>query len=206
MKSSISTFSTWRANWFRSTPSGPKAADDATWPQDVAAVLDKAMKAASHGRPVHMGQEDQVKKTFHQLEVLGQPTGRISRAPGHRLDHRRHAERLPTQTSVQRRLGGLRALRAAPGGDAGARRGGGGSGFLQPGPDYRSDTDMGSMDHAWTPVQSTAQAPTNARMPWAIINSITCKAPKVETLAWIWPKWPCLPAAAPTSGRIFARY
>lgn len=49
---------------------GPKSADDATWPHDVAAVLDKAMKAASHGRPVHMGQEDQVKKTYHQLESL----------------------------------------------------------------------------------------------------------------------------------------
>ena len=49
---------------------GPGSADDATWPHDVAAVLDKAMKAASHGRPVHIGQEDQAKKTYHQLEVL----------------------------------------------------------------------------------------------------------------------------------------
>jgi VWFA-related protein len=49
---------------------GPKSADDATWPHDVAPVLDKAMKAASHGRPVHIGQEDQAKKTYHQLEVL----------------------------------------------------------------------------------------------------------------------------------------
>ena len=49
---------------------GPGAADDATWPHDVAPVLDKAMKAASHGRPVHIGQEDQAKKTYHQLEVL----------------------------------------------------------------------------------------------------------------------------------------
>ena len=49
---------------------GPKAADDDTWPHDVAQVLDKAMKAASHARPVHLGQEDQVKKTFHQLETL----------------------------------------------------------------------------------------------------------------------------------------
>jgi VWFA-related protein len=49
---------------------GPRAADDATWPHDVAAALDKAMKTASHGRPVQLGQEDQAKKTFHQLEVL----------------------------------------------------------------------------------------------------------------------------------------
>src|ERR1019366_1175810 len=39
-------------------------------PHEVAPVLDKAMKAASHGRPVHIGQEDQAKKTYHQLEVL----------------------------------------------------------------------------------------------------------------------------------------
>jgi len=49
---------------------GPKAAADATWPHDMAPVLDQAMKTASHGRPVHMGQEDQAKKTFHQIEVL----------------------------------------------------------------------------------------------------------------------------------------
>ena len=49
----------------------PGAADDESWPKDAASVLDKAMKIASHGRPVHMGQEDQVKSTFHQLEVLG---------------------------------------------------------------------------------------------------------------------------------------
>lgn len=51
-------------------PMGPASADDSSWPRDVAPVLDKAMKAASHGRPVHLGQEDQAKKTFHQLEVL----------------------------------------------------------------------------------------------------------------------------------------
>jgi VWFA-related protein len=49
---------------------GPRSADDATWPHDVASILDKAMKAASHGRPVQLGQEDQAKRTFHQLEVL----------------------------------------------------------------------------------------------------------------------------------------
>ena len=59
---------------------GPKAADDATWPHDTAA-LDQAMKTASHGRPVHMGQEDQAKKTFHQLEVLAT---QLSTFPGRR--------------------------------------------------------------------------------------------------------------------------
>jgi VWFA-related protein len=49
---------------------GPPAADDHTWPQQVAGPLDTAMKTYSHARPAHMGQEDQVKKTFHQLEVL----------------------------------------------------------------------------------------------------------------------------------------
>jgi VWFA-related protein len=49
---------------------GPKSADDATWPHEVVSVLDSAMKNALHGRPVHLGPEDQAKKTFHQLEVL----------------------------------------------------------------------------------------------------------------------------------------
>ncbi len=49
---------------------GPRSAADATWPKDSVSILDKAMKAASHGRPVQLGQEDQAKKTFHQLEVL----------------------------------------------------------------------------------------------------------------------------------------
>jgi VWFA-related protein len=49
---------------------GAKAADDATWPRSLPAALDKAMKTAAHGRPSRMGPEDQVKKTFHQLEVL----------------------------------------------------------------------------------------------------------------------------------------
>jgi VWFA-related protein len=60
---------------------GPPSADDATWPHDVTQVLDKAMKAASHARPVHMGQEDQVKKTFHQLEALA---GELAAFPGRR--------------------------------------------------------------------------------------------------------------------------
>jgi VWFA-related protein len=60
---------------------GPKSADDATWPHDVAPNLDKAMKIYSHARPVHMGQEDQVKKTFHQLETLA---GQLAAFPGRR--------------------------------------------------------------------------------------------------------------------------
>jgi len=36
----------------------------------VAGVLDKSMKAASHGRPVQLGNEDQVKKTYKSLEDL----------------------------------------------------------------------------------------------------------------------------------------
>ncbi len=60
---------------------GPKSADDATWPRDVGQVLDKAMKNASHGKQVQMGQEDQVKKTFHQLEVVA---GMMAALPGRR--------------------------------------------------------------------------------------------------------------------------
>ena len=60
---------------------GPNSADDATWPHQVTEVLDKAMKAASHARPVHVGQEDQVKKTFHQIEALA---GQLAAFPGRR--------------------------------------------------------------------------------------------------------------------------
>jgi VWFA-related protein len=51
-------------------PMGPPAADDKTWHQDVAKMFDKVMKAASHGRPVQSGAEDQVKKTFKALEDI----------------------------------------------------------------------------------------------------------------------------------------
>ncbi|HTQ54389.1 MAG TPA: VWA domain-containing protein [Bryobacteraceae bacterium] len=60
-------------------PIGPPAADDHNWPQDVAGPLDKAMKTYSHARPAHLGQEDQVKKTFHDLEVLA---NQLSALPG----------------------------------------------------------------------------------------------------------------------------
>jgi VWFA-related protein len=49
---------------------GPPAADDKTWPQSMAAVFDKAMKASSHARPVQIGAEEQQKRTFKALEDL----------------------------------------------------------------------------------------------------------------------------------------
>jgi VWFA-related protein len=51
-------------------PMGPPAADDGTWPQSMAAVFDKAMKASSHARPVQIGAEEQQKRTFKALEDL----------------------------------------------------------------------------------------------------------------------------------------
>jgi VWFA-related protein len=60
---------------------GPKSAEDQTWPHDVDKALDKAMKQYSHARPAHMGQEDQVKKTYHQLEVLA---NQLAAFPGRR--------------------------------------------------------------------------------------------------------------------------
>ncbi len=51
---------------------GSKAGDDKTWTQTVEKTLDKAMKAASHARPVQMNdQELVVKKTYVALETLG---------------------------------------------------------------------------------------------------------------------------------------
>ncbi len=50
---------------------GGKAGDDKTWTQQVEKTLDKAMKAASHARPVQMNdQEMVVKKTYVALETL----------------------------------------------------------------------------------------------------------------------------------------
>jgi VWFA-related protein len=50
---------------------GSKAGDDKTWTQQVEKTLDKAMKAASHARPVQMNdQELVVKKTYVALETL----------------------------------------------------------------------------------------------------------------------------------------
>jgi len=50
---------------------GPKSPDDKTWPKDMAGLLDKVMKAASHARPVQSGMEDEVKKTYKAIEDLG---------------------------------------------------------------------------------------------------------------------------------------
>jgi len=46
---------------------GPPSADDKTWPQSMAAVFDKAMKASSHARAVQIGAEEQQKRTFKAL-------------------------------------------------------------------------------------------------------------------------------------------
>jgi VWFA-related protein len=60
---------------------GPASADDKTWPQGMAAVLDKAMKAASHGRSAQMGTEEEAKKTYKALEDLG---NQLTAFPGRR--------------------------------------------------------------------------------------------------------------------------
>jgi len=51
-------------------PFGPPAADDKTWPQNVASVFDKAMKANSHVEGAQIGAEEQQKRTFKALEDL----------------------------------------------------------------------------------------------------------------------------------------
>ena len=51
-------------------PMGPPAADDKNWPQKMASVFDKAMKASSHARPVQMVSEELQKRTFKALEDL----------------------------------------------------------------------------------------------------------------------------------------
>ena len=60
---------------------GSKSADDKTWPQGVVGAFDKVMKASSHARPVQLGAEDQVKKTFMALEDLG---NQLASLPGRR--------------------------------------------------------------------------------------------------------------------------
>ena len=62
-------------------PIGPPAADDKTWPEKVAPVLDKAMKANSHAIGVQVGAEEQQKKTFKALEDLA---ARLALLPGRR--------------------------------------------------------------------------------------------------------------------------
>jgi VWFA-related protein len=56
------------------------AADNTQW-QDVAHALDHMMNAERPARPIHIGREDQVKKTYHQIEVLAKT---LSALPGRR--------------------------------------------------------------------------------------------------------------------------
>jgi VWFA-related protein len=62
-------------------PMGLPAADDKTWPGGVAIVFDKAMKASSHARPVQVGAEEQVKRTFKALEDIA---NKLAALPGRR--------------------------------------------------------------------------------------------------------------------------
>lgn len=62
-------------------PIGPPAADDKTWPQNVAAALDKAMKANSHVRGSQTGGEEMQKRTFKALEDVG---AKLALMPGRR--------------------------------------------------------------------------------------------------------------------------
>jgi VWFA-related protein len=62
-------------------PIGPPAADDKTWPQNVAAAFDKAMKANSHVRGSQIGAEEQQKRTFKALEDVA---GKLALMPGRR--------------------------------------------------------------------------------------------------------------------------
>jgi VWFA-related protein len=60
---------------------GPPAADDKTWPQNVAAAFDKAMKSNSHVRGSQIGAEEQQKRTFKGLEDLA---NKLAPMPGRR--------------------------------------------------------------------------------------------------------------------------
>jgi VWFA-related protein len=61
---------------------GSKEGDDQTWTQQVEKTLDKAMKAASHARPMEMSDtEVVVKKTYVALETLA---NQLAALPGHR--------------------------------------------------------------------------------------------------------------------------
>jgi VWFA-related protein len=63
-------------------PIGAKTEDDKTWPQGVEKVLDKAMKAASHARPMEMGDtEAVVKKTYVAFETIA---NQLALLPGRR--------------------------------------------------------------------------------------------------------------------------
>lgn len=61
---------------------GSKGGDDAKWPQDFEKPFNKTMKSlAGRARSAQIGKEDQVKKTYHQLEVLG---NELATLPGRR--------------------------------------------------------------------------------------------------------------------------
>jgi VWFA-related protein len=60
---------------------GPPAADDKTWPTNVAPAFDKVMKAANHIRQAQIGAEEQCKKTFKALEDVANT---LTNYPGRR--------------------------------------------------------------------------------------------------------------------------
>jgi VWFA-related protein len=63
-------------------PMGSKGGDDHTWTQQVEKTLDKAMKAASHARPMEMTDTELVvKKTYVALETLA---NQLATLPGRR--------------------------------------------------------------------------------------------------------------------------
>lgn len=63
-------------------PIGSKDGDDHTWTQQVEKTLDKAMKAASHARPMEMSDAElAVKKTYVALETLA---NQLAALPGRR--------------------------------------------------------------------------------------------------------------------------
>jgi VWFA-related protein len=63
-------------------PLGGKSGDDKTWTHDVEKELDKAMKAASHARPLQMNDMEMiVKKTYVAFETLA---NQLAMLPGRR--------------------------------------------------------------------------------------------------------------------------
>jgi VWFA-related protein len=62
-------------------PLAPPSADDKMWHQGVAKEFDKVMKASSHARPVQIGSEEQVKRTFKAMEDIA---NKLSVFPGRR--------------------------------------------------------------------------------------------------------------------------
>ena len=103
------------------------------------------MKAASHALPSEMS--DQGNGGEEDLRRAGnarQSTRCVSRPPGYYLDHQWHAQRLESQNPVQRRLGGLRIVRAAFGCNAGSRQRRRESGYLHQQPKSGHDARFGA--------------------------------------------------------------